>query len=84
MESGPPGTRTTLIVSRGIGMERAAAPRLRFLCRPQIVVVELVPLKQIETTVSKRDDVRDGPIGNGGEPLDLSRRRIWHATCSRS
>jgi hypothetical protein len=61
METGPPGTRTTLIVSRGIGMERAAAPRLRFLCRPQIVIVELVPLKQIETTVSKRDDVSRRP-----------------------
>ena len=34
---------TTLIVSRGIGMERAAAPRLRFLCRPELVVVDLVP-----------------------------------------
>ena len=33
----------TLIVSRGIGMERARAPRMRFLCRPQLVVVELVP-----------------------------------------
>jgi len=34
---------TTLIVSRGIGMERADAPRLRFLCRPELVVVDLVP-----------------------------------------
>lgn len=32
-----------LVVSRGIGMERGAAPRLRFLCRPQIVVVDLAP-----------------------------------------
>jgi predicted MPP superfamily phosphohydrolase len=32
-----------LIVSRGVGMERRDAPRLRFLCRPQIVVIELVP-----------------------------------------
>ena len=37
-----PGGRT-LIVSRGIGMERAGAPRLRFLCRPQLVFVDLVP-----------------------------------------
>jgi predicted MPP superfamily phosphohydrolase len=59
METGPrAGIHKKLIVSRGIGMERAAAPRLRFLCRPQIVVVELVPLQQIETTVSKRDDVK--------------------------
>ena len=33
----------TLIVSRGIGMERARAPRIRFLCRPQLVVIELEP-----------------------------------------
>jgi predicted MPP superfamily phosphohydrolase len=34
---------TTLIVSRGIGMERQCAPRLRFLCRPQIIFVTIVP-----------------------------------------
>jgi len=33
----------TLIVSRGIGMERGYAPRLRFLCRPQLVIVDLQP-----------------------------------------
>ncbi|MGC9348709.1 MAG: metallophosphoesterase, partial [Anaerolineae bacterium] len=33
----------TLIVSRGIGMERGQAPRLRFLCRPELMVVDLVP-----------------------------------------
>lgn len=33
-----------LIVSRGIGMERGDAPRLRFLCRPEIVVIDLVPV----------------------------------------
>lgn len=32
-----------LLVSRGIGMERGFAPRLRFLCRPEIVVIEVVP-----------------------------------------
>lgn len=36
----------TLIVSRGIGMERGAAPRLRFLCRPELVVIDLVPENQ--------------------------------------
>ncbi|HVC93667.1 MAG TPA: metallophosphoesterase [Pirellulales bacterium] len=41
------GHDKTLIVSRGIGMERAAAPRIRFLCRPQIVVVDLVPVGQV-------------------------------------
>jgi predicted MPP superfamily phosphohydrolase len=33
----------TLIVSRGIGMERGHAPRLRFLCRPELMVVDLSP-----------------------------------------
>jgi len=33
----------TLIVSRGIGMERADAPRLRFFCRPQLVFVQVAP-----------------------------------------
>lgn len=33
----------TLIVSRGVGMERMTAPRLRFLCRPELLVVEVVP-----------------------------------------
>jgi len=32
-----------LVVSRGIGMERHHAPRLRFLCRPQLVIVDLIP-----------------------------------------
>jgi uncharacterized protein len=32
-----------LLVSRGIGMERGYAPPLRFLCRPELVVIELTP-----------------------------------------
>jgi predicted MPP superfamily phosphohydrolase len=28
-------------VSRGLGMERGLAPRIRFLCRPELVVIEL-------------------------------------------
>jgi predicted MPP superfamily phosphohydrolase len=34
---------TTLYVSRGLGMEGWDAPRLRFLCPPEMVVVELGP-----------------------------------------
>jgi uncharacterized protein len=30
-----------LLVSRGVGMERGYAPRVRFLCRPELVVLEL-------------------------------------------
>ena len=33
----------TLIVSRGIGMERGNAPRLRFLCRPELIILDLYP-----------------------------------------
>ena len=32
-----------LSLSRGIGMERGDAPRIRFLCRPELVVLELRP-----------------------------------------
>ena len=32
-----------LYVSRGVGMERGTAPRLRFLCRPQLVIFDIVP-----------------------------------------
>lgn len=33
----------TLVVSRGVGMERGKAPRVRFLCRPDLVVIDLLP-----------------------------------------
>nr|MDJ0707821.1 metallophosphoesterase [Leptolyngbyaceae cyanobacterium MO_188.B28] len=33
-----------LIVSRGVGMERGSAPRLRFLCPPEIVIVKVDPI----------------------------------------
>jgi predicted MPP superfamily phosphohydrolase len=36
----------TLVVSRGAGMERGRAPRLRFLCRPEIVVIDVRPAGQ--------------------------------------
>ncbi|MBU4272004.1 MAG: metallophosphoesterase [Planctomycetes bacterium] len=32
-----------LMVSRGVGMERGFAPRFRFLCRPELVVIDLAP-----------------------------------------
>jgi hypothetical protein len=37
----------TLHVSRGIGLERMDAPRMRFLCRPELVIVELGPKRGI-------------------------------------
>jgi len=32
-----------LLVSRGIGLERGHAPRMRFFCRPQLVIINLSP-----------------------------------------
>ncbi|MEM1202460.1 MAG: metallophosphoesterase [Acidobacteriota bacterium] len=40
------GNGSTLVVSRGIGMERGRAPRLRFLCRPEVVVIDVLPEAQ--------------------------------------
>ena len=31
-----------LIVSRGIGLERGHAPRLRFLCHPEVIIIDLL------------------------------------------
>jgi hypothetical protein len=47
----PAGGR--LLVSRGIGMERGYAPPMRFLCRPELVVIELTPGEK-ETTHEHR------------------------------
>lgn len=33
----------TLVISRGLGMERGVAPRLRFMCLPELVIIDLVP-----------------------------------------
>jgi uncharacterized protein len=35
---------TKLLITRGAGMERSNAPRLRFLCRPEIVIAHIEPL----------------------------------------
>jgi predicted MPP superfamily phosphohydrolase len=32
-----------LLVSNGIGMERGYAPRMRFLCRPELIILHLHP-----------------------------------------
>ncbi len=37
--------KTTLYVSRGLGMVGGIGPRVRFLCPPEVVVVDLVPAK---------------------------------------
>ncbi len=50
----PNGRR--LFVSRGIGMERDYAPRMRFLCRPELAIIDLVPSEQKE-----KKETADGP-----------------------
>ncbi|MDR2440291.1 MAG: hypothetical protein LBE12_13105 [Planctomycetaceae bacterium] len=40
----------TLIVTRGSGMERGWAPRVRFLCKPEISVIYLVPAGENKDT----------------------------------
>ena len=39
-----------LLVSRGTGMERGWAPRIRFLCKPEISVIDLLPAPRPEKT----------------------------------
>ena len=34
---------TWLYVNRGIGMEGSCAPRVRFNCRPEVTVLDMVP-----------------------------------------
>ena len=41
-----------LIVSRGTGMERGVSPRIRFLCRPELVVIDLKPAKSTQSSPS--------------------------------
>jgi len=43
----------TLVVSRGVGMTRGRTPRLRFLCRPEIVIVDVVPAGQTSPSLSQ-------------------------------
>jgi len=37
------GGGRTLVVSRGVGMTRGESPQLRFWCRPEVVIVDVVP-----------------------------------------
>ena len=37
---------TTLYVNRGIGLESKPAPQVRFLCRPEITVFDVIPLNK--------------------------------------
>jgi len=62
-----------LYVSRGVGTHRGWAPRLRFLCRPELAVIDLVP-------VPKRSAPAARPQGlsptrpSTSEPVPLERQ----------
>jgi hypothetical protein len=55
--------RRTLVVSRGIGMERMGAPRLRFLCRPELVIIEIEPITSADRSTADRAQVASEHIG---------------------
>ncbi len=60
----------TLVVSRGVGMERGLAPRLRFLCRPEIVIVDVTPRTPAgKTSWFPRGGARRGQDRSGSSPM---------------
>ncbi len=44
---------TTLYISRGLGLEGAAAPRVRFLCPPEIILWEIFPASKQEHGIAE-------------------------------
>lgn len=40
----PTGGDAMLMITRGVGMERFEAPRLRFFCKPEFVVIDVEPM----------------------------------------
>lgn len=76
----------TLVVSRGIGMERKYAPRMRFFCRPEIVIIDLEPALESERhrrrSITPGRTLRGGAAGEGrarrgvGEKIPSGRLRI--------
>lgn len=54
---------TTLYVSRGIGMEGKGVPRMRFLCEPEIELIELRGTRAAADTPREKTLPRGAPIG---------------------
>lgn len=44
------GSGAMLCISRGVGMERETAPRLRFMCRPELVFIDVTPVEKRQLT----------------------------------
>lgn len=58
----------TVVLSRGLGREGHFAPRVRLFCRPQLILVELVPLK-----VTSRHEDRSGDAAPRGDGVRRAR-----------
>lgn len=43
-----------LFISRGTGCERGYVPPMRFFCRPELAVIDLVPEEQVQATADER------------------------------
>jgi hypothetical protein len=61
---------TTMYVSRGIGMEGKGMPRMRFLCEPEIELIELRGTPGAESAPREKAPTPDAPVTR------LSRRTI--------
>jgi predicted MPP superfamily phosphohydrolase len=61
---------TTMYVSRGIGMEGKGMPRMRFLCEPEIELIELRGTPGAESAPREKPSAPDAPVTR------LSRRTI--------
>ena len=48
-----------LVVSRGVGMERGNHARVRFLCRPELTVIDLIPAEEKLPETENRDKSHD-------------------------
>lgn len=49
---------TAMYVSRGIGMEGKGVPRMRFLCEPEITLIDLQGTRTVEETLRKKQAIR--------------------------
>jgi predicted MPP superfamily phosphohydrolase len=66
------GTEKKLVVSRGIGMERASAPRLRFLCRPELVIIDVEPMVAANPKAAKKEIAKFAHPSSAKTPIPLN------------
>ncbi len=73
--------RTTVYVSRGIGMEGKGIPRMRFLCEPEVVLIELRGSGEAEDGLPEKPPVRNHAAQPGtptGQVLNTLRPIVTH------